>query len=285
MKTQQLWRAIRNTGIQGVTDKALLHRIILVNSLSIAICFLVFSIGIIYYLLSGELSIVLAGSIEFSLAASAVVLNHYRKYNAAALVTYFVQCLASTYFGLRLGAVIELQAMVIFLFLITFLLFKDKLQRVLCLIAAVLILVVIEYNYYSSFVTPIQLDERLTIIFKALSICGVLILILLVGRPYVQSNDENHELTRANNFKRIFIYQITHELRTQLNAVYYIAQLIKREVKLDPHLKKIDPYVDLLFTVVGNSRNIINNVLDMSKIEAGKMEDVQEETFELHPFF
>jgi CheY-like chemotaxis protein/two-component sensor histidine kinase len=103
-----------------------------------------------------------------------------------------------------------------------------------------------------------------------------------VGRPYVLSKDT---LYRANNFKRIFIYQVTHELRTQLNAVYYIAQLIKREIKLDPNLKKIEPYIDLLFTVVGNTRNIINNVLDMSKIEAGKMEDVQEEPFEIKPFF
>jgi len=104
----------------------------------------------------------------------------------------------------------------------------------------------------------------------------------VVGRPYVLSKDRLH---KTNHFKKIFIYQVTHELRTQLNAVYYIAQLIKREIRLDPHLKKINPYIDLLFTVVGNTRNIINNVLDMSKIEAGKMEDVQEESFEIDAFF
>lgn len=285
MKTLETWHSIRRTGTEGVADKELLHKIKLVNSLSFSLCSLVMIVGSIYYLLSGKLSIFIPAMVEFLLAGSAILLNYHKKHEAAALVTFLVQCAASIYFGLLLGNVIELQAMVIFLFLITFLLFKKKTLRRICLAIATVILVIIEANYYSNFVEPIQLSLRLTIIFKGLSIGGVLLLILVAGRPYVQSNDENNELTRVNNFKRIFIYQITHELRTQLNAIYYIAQLIKREIKLDPNLKKIEPYINLLFDVVGNTRNIINNVLDMSKIEAGKMEDIQEESFEIKPFF
>ncbi|WP_217606379.1 hybrid sensor histidine kinase/response regulator [Chitinophaga sp. GbtcB8] len=282
MKAHQIWRSIRKTGTQGVADEELAQRIMMVNTLSFSLCCLIFLVGSVYFILSGKLSILIPASIECALAATAIVLNHYRHYHAAALVTFFIQCMASIYFGLLLGNVIELQAMVIFLFLITFLLFKKTSTRVICLISAVVILMIIEGNYYFHFVNQVPLDLQLTVVFKALSIAGVLLVIVVVGRPYVLSKDRLH---KTNHFKKIFIYQITHELRTQLNAVYYIAQLIKREITLDPHLKKINPYIDLLFTVVGNTRNIINNVLDMSKIEAGKMEDVQEESFEIDAFF
>lgn len=282
MKTHQIWRSIRKTGTKGVADEELAQRIMMVNTLSFSLCCLIFLVGSVYFILSGKLSILIPASIECVLAATAILLNRYRHYHAAALVTFFVQCMASIYFGLLLGNVIELQAMVIFLFLITFLLFKRSSTRLICLISAVAILVLIEGNYYYHFVKQVPLDLQLTVIFKALSIAGVLLVIVVVGRPYVLSKDHLH---KTNHFKKIFIYQVTHELRTQLNAVYYIAQLIKREIRLDPHLKKINPYIDLLFTVVGNTRNIINNVLDMSKIEAGKMEDVQEECFEIDAFF
>ncbi|HEY8920676.1 MAG TPA: hybrid sensor histidine kinase/response regulator [Chitinophaga sp.] len=282
MKAHQIWRSIRRTGTKGVADEELAQRIMMVNTLSFSLCCLAFLVGSVYFILSGKLSILIPASIECVLAATAIVLNHYRHYHAAALVTFFVQCMASIYFGLLLGNVIELQAMVIFLFLITFLLFKRTSTRVICLVSSVVILMIIEGNYYFHFIKQVPLDLQLTVIFKALSIAGVLLVIVVVGRPYVLSKDRLH---KTNHFKKIFIYQVTHELRTQLNAVYYIAQLIKREIRLDPHLKKINPYIDLLFTVVGNTRNIINNVLDMSKIEAGKMEDVQEEAFEIDAFF
>jgi signal transduction histidine kinase/CheY-like chemotaxis protein len=285
MKMLDTWHSIRNIGTTGVADEALVHKIKLVNTLSFSLCSIILIIGAIYFALSGELSIMIPAGIEFLLAASAIWHNYHKRYTTAALVTFFVQCAASLYFGLLLGNVIELQAMVIFLFLITFLLFKEKHLRRIYLTIATIILFIIEANYYYNFIVPIRLDFELTVIFKALSIVGVLIMITVVGAPYVQSNDENKELSKANNFKRIFIYQITHELRTQLNAIYYITQLIKRETKLDPHLKKTEPYINLLFNAVGNTRNIINNVLDMSKIEAGKMEDVQEESFEVKPFF
>ena len=285
MKMLDTWQSIRRTGTEGIADKELLHKIKLVNSLNCALCLLVITIGGIYYILSGELSIIIPAGIEALFAGSAIWLNYRKKYETAALATFLLQCAGSVYFGLLLANVIELQAMVIFLFLITFLLFKEKKRRRICLVIATAILIIIEANYYSNFITPIQLSLKLTIIFKALSIGGVLLLIMVVGRPYVLSNDQNNELTRANNFKRIFIYQTTHELRTQLNAIYCIAQLVKREIRMDPGLKKTEPYINLLFNAVGNTRNIINNVLDMSKIEAGKMEDVQEESFEVQLFF
>ncbi|WP_143307452.1 hybrid sensor histidine kinase/response regulator [Chitinophaga vietnamensis] len=269
------------SGTEGLVDDELVKRIRLVNILSMTLTILITVVGAIYYSLSRQLSILIPASIEACMAASSIFLNRNRKYNAAALITYFTQCLASVYFGLLLGNMIELQAMIIFLFLITFLIFKDEKIRFICIASALAILVLLEANYYYQFVESIALSRNYTVIFKALSVMGVLLLIIIVGRPYVRSNDAMH---KANHFKKMFIYQVTHELRTPLNAIYAAAQLLKREVKLNEQLKSVSNLVDQLMMATNNSRNIINNVLDMSQIESGKMNVTSEETFEIRTF-
>lgn len=268
-------------GTPGVINEELVTRITLVNSLSLALVILIISVGCVYYMLTKKLTILLPASVEAMLAISPIFLNHYRKYDLAALITFFTQCVASIYFGLLLGNVLELQAMVIFLFLITFLIFKDKVTRRVCIAASIVILLILEINYYDSFVEIMPLNHSTTVIFKALSVIGVLVLIIVVGSPYVTSNDQLH---KANYFKKMFVYQVTHEMRTPLNAIYSVAQLLKREVKLDDNLKKITPLIDHLMTASDNARRLINNVLDMAQIESGKMETNSDEVIELSPF-
>ncbi|SEW53281.1 hybrid sensor histidine kinase/response regulator [Chitinophaga arvensicola] len=272
---------IVNTGTQGIIDDELITRITLVNSLSLAIVILIICVGSVYYAMSGQLSILLPASFEASLALSPIFLNHYKKHHLASLITFFTQCLASLYFGLLLGNIIELQAMVIFLFLITFLIFKDKWTRRICIVTSMGILFVLEANYYDNFVSTISLNHTTTVIFKALSVMGVMLLVLIVGSPYVASNDALH---KANHFKRMFVYQVTHEMRTPLNAIYGAAQLLKREAKLDINLRKIMPLIDHLLTATNNTRRIINDVLDMAQIESGKIEHTVMEVIELTPF-
>ncbi|KAB0678076.1 response regulator [Aureimonas leprariae] len=83
----------------------------------------------------------------------------------------------------------------------------------------------------------------------------------------------------ANRAKSQFIANMSHELRTPLSAVIGYAELLEEEVEdlgethLLADLKKIE----------GNARHLlslINNVLDLSKIEAERM-DVYAETFDL----
>jgi signal transduction histidine kinase/CheY-like chemotaxis protein len=284
MITDRIKKAVNKiirSGTQGVIDDELVTRITLVNTLSLALVVLIISVGFVYYSLTSRFSILLPASVETILAASPIFFNHYKKHKIASLITFFTQCIASLYFGLLLGNIIELQAMVIFLFLITFLIFNDEKIRRICITTSILILLVLEVSYYNNLVTLIPLDHTTGIIFKALSVIGVMLLIIIVGKPYVKSNDELH---KTNHFKKMFVYQVTHEMRTPLNAIYGVAQLIKREVKLDEQLKKIAPLVDHLLTASDNARHIINNVLDMAQIELGKTESASIEAFELSPF-
>lgn len=72
----------------------------------------------------------------------------------------------------------------------------------------------------------------------------------------------------ANKTKSIFLANMSHELRTPMNAILGFSQIMMRSKKLDSEqLENIS-----IINRSGNYLlNLINNVLDLSKIEAGKM--------------
>lgn len=84
----------------------------------------------------------------------------------------------------------------------------------------------------------------------------------------------NRELTilaeaakRATQEKSLFLANITHDLRTPMSGILGMAYLL-RDTKLDPTQKE---YIDTINHSAENLLLLINDVLDMSKIEAGEL--------------
>jgi len=77
------------------------------------------------------------------------------------------------------------------------------------------------------------------------------------------------EAEKANLAKSLFLANMSHEIRTPLNAILGFSQILLRNKALDQEtresIKTIDNSGKNLFTM-------INEILDISKIEAGKME-------------
>lgn len=72
---------------------------------------------------------------------------------------------------------------------------------------------------------------------------------------------------RANQFKSEFLANMSHEIRTPMNAILGFSELIKTGIT-DPKHKK---YIQ---SIIANGKNLlvlINDVLDLSKIESGKL--------------
>jgi len=73
----------------------------------------------------------------------------------------------------------------------------------------------------------------------------------------------------ANHAKSEFLANMSHELRTPLNGILGYAQILNRSQNLDNKERK---GVDIIYQCGSHLLTLINDILDISKIEAGKLE-------------
>ena len=74
---------------------------------------------------------------------------------------------------------------------------------------------------------------------------------------------------QANQAKSEFLANVSHEIRTPMNAIIGLTHIIARNTSSTPTLKK---YVDTLQTSSESLLMLINDLLDVAKIEAGGIE-------------
>ena len=79
------------------------------------------------------------------------------------------------------------------------------------------------------------------------------------------------EANNANEAKSLFLANMSHELRTPLNAIIGLASLLRDDVREDELEDYYEP-LDRIHRASKHLLSLINDVLDVSKIEAGKIE-------------
>ena len=82
----------------------------------------------------------------------------------------------------------------------------------------------------------------------------------------------------ANRAKSVFLANMSHELRTPLNAILGFTQLMERDPAFPPNHKE---QLDIIDRSGEHLLDLINDVLEMSKIEAGHT-DLEKSAFDLH---
>jgi signal transduction histidine kinase/DNA-binding response OmpR family regulator/PAS domain-containing protein len=128
--------------------------------------------------------------------------------------------------------------------------------------------------------TPLE-DQDLAFLERLVAALGVTLdnlrhysdLKLLAERLRASSEEiaqKNEQLEEASKMKSEFLANMSHELRTPLNAIIGFSEVLKDGLlgELPPQHKE---YVDDIFTSGTHLLSLINDILDLSKVEAGKM--------------
>jgi signal transduction histidine kinase len=90
-------------------------------------------------------------------------------------------------------------------------------------------------------------------------------------------SDRNIELFKANKLKSEFLANISHEFRTPLNAILGFAQVLREKPALLSK-DKVKRYTENIITGGNRLLNMINDLLDLAKTKAGKIDLHIEET-------
>ena len=121
-----------------------------------------------------------------------------------------------------------------------------------------------EYSYFRATGETIRDESG-----GPIHIAGSLIDITETKNILLDSEKQKLQAEAANQAKSLFLSTMSHEIRTPMNAILGITEIQLQSYALEPSVKegfeKIRVSGDMLL-------NIINDILDLSKIEAGKLE-------------
>jgi len=98
-----------------------------------------------------------------------------------------------------------------------------------------------------------------------------------LNRAQIQLEERADELLRSSKYKSEFLANMSHELRTPLNSSLILAKLLSENPQgnLSPEQVK---FSESIYSAGNDLLNLINDILDISKVEAGKLEVRPENT-------
>jgi signal transduction histidine kinase len=99
------------------------------------------------------------------------------------------------------------------------------------------------------------------------------------ARLFREIEEKSRQIEAANRHKSEFLANMSHELRTPLNAIIGFSEVLQERMFGELNEKQAE-YTDDILTSGRHLLSLINEILDLSKVEAGRME-LEVATFDL----
>src|SRR5260221_3936073 len=101
------------------------------------------------------------------------------------------------------------------------------------------------------------------------------------ARLFKDSQAKSEQLAEASKLKSQFLANMSHELRTPLNAIIGLTEMLHEDARDLKRAEELEP-LERVLRAAHHLLELINDILDLSKIEAGRM-DMHVETFAIAP--
>ncbi|WP_053119900.1 response regulator [Pseudomonas sp. P1.31] len=98
-----------------------------------------------------------------------------------------------------------------------------------------------------------------------------------LNQAQVQLEERAEELQRSSKYKSEFLANMSHELRTPLNSSLILAKLLAENPQDNLSAEQVK-FAESIYSAGNDLLNLINDILDISKVEAGKLEVIPENT-------
>ncbi|WP_426200817.1 response regulator [Pseudomonas sp. TWP3-1] len=98
-----------------------------------------------------------------------------------------------------------------------------------------------------------------------------------LNQAQVQLEERAEELQRSSKYKSEFLANMSHELRTPLNSSLILAKLLAENPHDNLSAEQVK-FAESIYSAGNDLLNLINDILDISKVEAGKLEVLPENT-------
>lgn len=274
-----LFYRLTHLGVNHINGKAETFKLKVHNTL----CLLAVStylIGIVVYIASGTSSFALYASAIIGIISFSAVLyfHHLGKFNFSGILSnstiFFL--ISLLYFSVDASIHIEIQFLFFSLFplLLTYqnrkLAFYFFFLFVLAFLWTTLFGVQIDAN--------ISLQETKTLnTFINVVLSMFLVVVIIFAYQYdnlrlLELKEREKALEKSHRLKSAFLSNMSHEIRTPMNSILGFAQLLKQG-NLRPHEQ--EEYVDIVYKNSEQLLGIVNDILDIAKIETGEVNVVK----------